>query len=41
MSHNIFDNNLVAIGNSIVTKTLNKPSYVRMHILDLSKVLML
>ena len=40
MSHNIFDNDLVAICKSNVTLTLNKPVYVRVYILDLSKVLM-
>ena len=35
----ITDNNLVAIRKSKVTSTLNKPAYVGMCILDLSKVL--
>ena len=40
MSHNIFDNDLVATCKSNVTLTLNKPVYLRVYILDLSKVLM-
>ena len=36
----MFDNDLVTIRKSKVTLTLNKPSYLRMSILDLSKVLM-
>ena len=36
----IFDNDLVAILNSKVTLTLNKPSYIRMCIFELIKVLM-
>ena len=40
MSQNIFDKNLVAVRKSKVTLTLNKPAYVGMCILDLSKVLM-
>ena len=32
------DNDLVAIGKSKVTLRLNKPAYVAMYILDLSKV---
>ena len=40
MSHKIFDNDLVAILNSKVTLTLNKPSYIRMCIFELIKVLM-
>ena len=39
MSHKIFDNDLVAIGKNKVTLTLNKPAYVEMCILELSKVL--
>ena len=39
MSHKIFDNDLVAMRKSKVTLTLNKPAYVGMCILDLSKVL--
>ena len=40
MSHKIFDNDLVSICKSNVTLTLNKPAYVGVYILDLSKVLM-
>ena len=40
MSQKIFDNDLVTIQKIKVTLTLNKPAYVGMHILDLSKVLM-
>ena len=40
MSHKIFDNDLVAICRNKVTLTLNKPAYMGMCILDLSKVLM-
>ena len=39
MSTKIFDNDLVAKGKSNVTSTLNKAAYVRMCMLDLSKVL--
>ena len=39
MLHKIFDNDLVAIHKSKVTLTFNKPVYVGMCILDLSKVL--
>ena len=39
MPQKIFDNHVVAIHKNIVTLTLNKPAYVRMCILDLSKVL--
>ena len=39
MSHKMFDNYLVALGKNKATLTLNKPAYVRMCILDLSKVL--
>ena len=39
MSHKIFDNDLVAIRKSKATLTLNKRAYIRMCILDLSKVL--
>ena len=38
MSQKIFDNNLVTIRKSKVTLTLNKPAYVGMKILHLSKV---
>ena len=34
----IFDNDLIAIRKSKATLTLSKPAYVRMWILDLSKV---
>ena len=40
MSHKIFDNDLVAIRKNKVTFTLNKPAYIGMCILELSKVLM-
>ena len=40
MSHKIFDNDLVAIRKNKVTLTLNKPPYIGMCILELSKVLM-
>ena len=40
MSRKIFDNNLVAIRKNKVTLTLNKPAYIEICILELSKVLM-
>ena len=40
MSHKICDNNFVAIRKSKVTLTLNKPTYIGMCILKLTKVLM-
>ena len=40
MSHEIFDNDLVAIRKSKVTLTLNKLAYIGMRILELIKVLM-
>ena len=40
MSHKIFDNNLVAITKSKVSLKLNKLSYTRMCILELSEILM-
>ena len=40
MSQKIFDNDLVAIRKSKATLTSNKPAYVGICILDLSKVLM-
>ena len=40
MSQKMFDNDLVVIRKSKVTLALNKPAYVGMCILDLSKVLM-
>ena len=39
MSHNIFDNNLVAIRKTERALNLNKPAYMGMCILELSKVL--
>ena len=39
-SHEIFENYLLAIREIKVTLTLNKPAYVRIRILHLSKVLM-
>ena len=40
MSHKIFEINLVAIRKNKVTLTLNKPAYIRICILELSKFLM-
>ena len=40
MSQKIFDNDLAAIHKTKVTVNFNKPGYVGMCILDLSKVLM-
>ena len=40
MSYKIFDNDLAAIRENKVTLTLNKPAYIGMCILELSKVLM-
>ena len=40
MSYEIFDNNLVPIRKSKLALKLNKPTYIGMCILDLSKVLM-
>ena len=40
ISHKIFDNNLAAICKSKVTLKLNRPAYIRMCILQLSKILM-
>ena len=40
MSHKIFEINLVAIRKNKVTLTLNKPAYIRICILELSKLLM-
>ena len=40
ISHKIFDNNLVAIRKSKVALKLNKPAYIGMCILELSKILM-
>ena len=39
MSQKIFHNDLVTTSESKVTITLNKPAYIEMCILDLSKVL--
>ena len=39
LPHEIFDNDLVAISKSKVILTLNKPEYIGMCILELSKVL--
>ena len=39
MSHKIFDNNLVAIRKSKVAVKLNKPAYIGMCVLELSKIL--
>ena len=39
LSHKIFDNDLVAIRKNKVTLTLNKPTYIGMCILGLSKVI--
>ena len=40
MSRKIFDNDLVALRKNKVTLTLNKPAYIGMCTLELSKVLM-
>ena len=40
MSHKIFDNNLVAIRKSRLVLKLNKPAYIGMCVLELSKMLM-
>ena len=40
MSHKIFEIDLVAIRKNKVTLTLNKPAYIRICILELSKLLM-
>ena len=40
MPHKIFDNGLVVILKKKVILTLNKPAYIGMCILELSKVLM-
>ena len=40
MSHKKFDNNLVAIRKSKLALKLNKPAYIGMSVLELSKVLM-
>ena len=40
MSHEVFDDDLVAISKSKVALTLNKPAHIKICISDLSKVLM-
>ena len=40
MSHKIFDNNLVAIRKSKLALKLNKPAYIGICMLELSRVLM-
>ena len=40
MSHIIFGNNLVEIRKSKVAIKLNKPAYIRIYVLEMSKVLM-
>ena len=40
MSYKIFDNDFVVIHENKITLTLNKPAYIGMCILELSKVLM-
>ena len=40
MSRKIFENDLVVICKNKVTLILNKPAYIGMYILELSKVLM-
>ena len=40
MPHKVFDNNLVTIHKTKLTLKLNKPAYIGMCILELSKVLM-
>ena len=40
MLHNIFDNDVVTIRKNKVTLMLNRPAYIGMCILELSKVLM-
>ena len=40
MSHKIFDNNLVTIQKTKLVSKLNKPAYIGICILELSKVLM-
>ena len=40
MSHKVFENDLVVIRENKVKLTLNKPAYIGMCILELSKVLM-
>ena len=40
MSPKMFDNNLAAMRKSKAALTLNKPAYIEMCILELSKVLL-
>ena len=40
MSHNIFNNDIVAMRRNKVTLALKKPAYIEMSILELSKLLM-
>ena len=40
MSHKMFHNDLIAISKNEVTLTLNRPTYIGMCILELSKALM-
>ena len=40
MSHKIFDNDLVTIPKNKDRLTFNKPAWIGIHILELSKVLM-
>ena len=40
MSHKLLNNDLDAIRKNKVTLRLNKPAYIGMHTLELSKVLM-
>ena len=40
MSQKVFDNDLVVTRKSKIILTLNKPAYVRMSMLDMSKVFM-
>ena len=40
MLHKMFDNNLVAIRKSKVALKFNKPAYIGMCVLELSKILM-
>ena len=40
LSHKVFENDFVATHHSKVTLTLNKPAYIGMQVLELSKVLM-
>ena len=40
MSHKIFDNNLITIHKSKVTLMFNRPAFIGICILELSKILM-